>query len=340
MTAIAFRPRHYRVEDPASGLLAFIVIDDTSLGPAAGGIRTAAYASEAAALSDARALARAMTYKCALADLPAGGGKGVVVRRQGMDRGAAFERLGEFVESLAGEFRTAGDLGTTSADLDAMSSRTGYVHTDEPGLAASVGRACVRAMQACVGLRVPGATDLSGVRVAIQGCGTVGRAVADAARSAGAELLLADVDAAAADAAAAAVSGRVVRADRVLLADADILAPCATGGVITDEVVAGLNVWAVCGAANNILADDAVEAALGRREILWVPDVIASAGAVIEGLGRSILGLDDCAVLIDRVFETTRDVLERAEREGRRAGEVAGAVAERRIEAARDSGRA
>jgi leucine dehydrogenase len=326
-----FEPRHHRVEDAGSGLLAFIVIDDTSLGPAAGGIRTAAYASEEAALADARALARAMTYKCALAGLPAGGGKGVVMLQPRMDRVAAFERLGQFIESLDGEFVTAGDLGTTAADLAAMASRTSHVHTDEPGLAGSVGRACTRSMQACVALRTPEAVDLAGVRVAVQGCGTVGRAVAAAARQAGAEVLVADIDKSAADATAAAVGASVIDPGLLLAAEVDILAPCAAGGVIDDEVVGEIRAWAVCGAANNILSSPAVETRLAGRGVLWVPDPISSSGAVIEGIGRSVLGLADCSMLVDRVYDTTRRVLEEARRRRRMAGEVALALAEERV---------
>ena len=171
-----FQPRHHRIEHDDCGLLAFVVIDDTSLGPATGGIRTQIYSSEDSALADARALARAMTYKCALAGLPAGGGKGVVRLTPELDRERGFERLGDFVESLGGKFLTAGDLGTTAADLHVMARRTAHVYTDEDGLSEAVGRGCVRAMQACATIRDPESDGLGGVRVAVQGCGPVGAA--------------------------------------------------------------------------------------------------------------------------------------------------------------------
>ena len=126
------------------------------------------------------------------------------------------------------------------------------------------------------------AVDLEGVRVAVQGCGTVGAAVARAASALGAHVLVADIDDAAADALGSEVSASVVDADRILQVDADILAPCAVGGVLSEEVARTTPVWAVCGAANNILASPAVEGTLARRGILWVPDPLSSAGAVIE----------------------------------------------------------
>src|SRR5262245_21890897 len=121
-------PRAHVVRDVRAGLEAVIVIDDTTLGPAAGGVRTRAYPSAIDAARDAARLAHAMTIKCALAGLDAGGGKAVVVDHAGLDRPRAFRALGEAVEALGGAFRTAGDLGTHAADLAAMAETTRYVH--------------------------------------------------------------------------------------------------------------------------------------------------------------------------------------------------------------------
>jgi leucine dehydrogenase len=330
-----FQPRHHRIEDPDSGLLAFVVIDDTTLGPAAGGIRTRRYASEDAARADAAALARAMTYKCALAGLPAGGGKGVVMLREGLDRERGFERLGAFVDSLGGGFLTAGDLGTTAADLEAMSRRTAHVYTDEAGLAAAVGRGCVRAMQAGVAFAEVGERTLEGLRVAIQGCGTVGAAVAREAARHGARIVLADLDATIAGTLAAELDAEVVAPGSILETEADLLSPCAGGGAIDSKAARRLRVAAVCGAANNILASAAAERILMRRGVVWVPDPLSSAGAVILGVGRRVVGLSDCDRLIDRIFATTRQVLTEARASARPASAVARELAERRIRDAR-----
>jgi leucine dehydrogenase len=328
-----FEPRCHRVEDSRSGLRAFIVIDDTSLGPAAGGIRTRAYADEHEAMADATALARAMTYKCALAGLPAGGGKGVVMLHERLDRQPAFERLGEFVQGLAGAFLTAGDLGTTPDDLAALARRTAHVDTDEAGLAEAVGRGCLRSLLGCLSLR--GAPDtLAGVRLAVQGCGTVGAAVASRARFLGAEVLVADTDPAAAERLADDIGAAVLPADRVLGAEVDVLAPCAVGGVLTEANASRLRAGVVCGAANNILASAAVERALAARGVLCVPDPLSSAGAVILGVSRR-LAAGDGAALIDGLFDTTRRVLQQARDQQRLAGDVAREIAQQRIREAR-----
>jgi leucine dehydrogenase len=121
----------------------------------------------------------------------------------------------------------------------------------------------------------------------------------------------------------------------VLAADVDVVAPCAVGGVMTEEVARSLRAWAVVGAANNVLASEEVARTLGARGALVVPDVIASAGAVIEGIGRTVMGLDDRAPLIDALGDTARTVLQRAERSGRTTTEVAAEMARASLEAAR-----
>jgi leucine dehydrogenase len=335
-----FRPRYYSITDEEVGLQAFVVVDDTSLGPAAGGIRTRTYPSLGDALDDARALARSMTYKCALAGLQAGGGKGVVVDNPGLDRDRAFERLGSFIESLGGEMLTAGDLGTNSDDLAAMARQTRHVYTDEAGLSDAVGRGCLRAIEACVDVlgdcgHGDHTATLAGLTVSVQGCGSVGSAVARAARAAGADLLVADLDTAVASRLAEETAGVAIAPEIALYADAEIVAPCAVGGVVTDDVAADTSTRAICGAANNILAAPAVEDRLIERGILYVPGPLSSSGAVIEGVGRFIMGLDDCGELIDRVRQTTRGVLHEAREQRCRAGDVARETALALIRAAR-----
>jgi len=316
------------VSDAPSGLRAIIAIDDLTLGPAAGGIRTMPYSNVGEALSDAAGLARAMTLKCALGGLDAGGGKAVVLDHEGLDRPRAFAALGRHVEELGGLFRTAGDLGTTATDLEAMATRTQYVHTEEVDLSAAVARGLLRCVEACCERR---GVEVEGLTIAVQGVGSIGSAVCRALADAGADLVIADLDHERAEALAALVGARTVPPEAILVEKVDILCPCAIGGVLTEAVVSALSAWAVVPAANNVLESDAAGLALHHKGVLLVPDVIASAGAVVDGIGRTVMLLEDRTLLVDRLGETAREVLSRAEVRDRPATEVARTIALERI---------
>jgi len=317
--------------DPSVGLRAFIVIDDLSLGPAAGGVRTFDYSDEQSALHDAAELARAMTIKCALAGIDAGGGKAVMWPPRGAAaRAAAFERLGEHIEELGGLFRTAGDLGTGPADLAAMARTTRYVHTEERGLTAAAARGLRACVAAAAELRGRG---LAGLHVAVQGVGAVGSAVARELARVGCRLTLADLDAARVRALADELGAQVAAPDALLASECDVLAPCGQGGVLTVAAAAAVRAFAVCGAANNLLASPEAGAALAARGVLVVPDTIASAGAVIEGIGHSVMELDAGAraALVERLGVTAGEVLREAAAAGKPPDDIARARAHARI---------
>lgn len=316
--------------DESSGLRAVLVLDDLTLGPAAGGVRTQPYPSVGHAIADAAKLARAMAMKCALAGLDAGGGKVVVLDHPALDRSRAFEQLGRRIDELGGIFHTGPDLGTTPQDLAAMARWTPFVNTGEGAFALAVARGLLRCVEACVAER--GLTSLEGVHIAVQGCGAIGAAAARTFAAAGARLTVSDVREARAVQLAEEVGASVCDADELLEAAVDIVAPCAVGGVLTLPRAERLRAWAVCGAANNVIAEPFVDEVLSRRGILHVPDTIASAGAVIEGIGATVMGLQDRSPLIDRLGVTAREVLREARQTGRPPTLVAEARAVRRID--------
>jgi leucine dehydrogenase len=320
------------VRDVPSGLRALIAIHDTTLGPAAGGVRTCGYPDEWAALRDAAALAETMTYKCALAGLPCGGGKAVVLEDPAMDRERAFEMLGAAVESLGGLFRTAGDLGTHESDLRAMERRTRFVQLDAQGLDLEGATAHGVMLALREGAAAMGADDVHGLAVLVQGVGAIGFAVARALAEAGARLSVSDLDGARAAEVAGVLGARIVDPEDALATPCDVFAPCATSGVLDREAAEKLPCRLVCGGANNPLADDAVAEVLRARGVLYVPDFVANAGAVIEGIGSALMGLSDRTALVDRIAETTRIVLGTAAARGVSPLVVARDLARERIE--------
>jgi leucine dehydrogenase len=319
--------RVIRFRNEANGLRGFLALHDLSVGPACGGIRLWRYANEDAALRDALRLSRAMTYKAITAELPSGGGKAVVLLHDGMRRREAFESLGEIVDGLRGRFLTGPDAGVTEADLAAAASKSRYVmHETTPGvgdLSHSTALGVWHGLRACLefaGLRT--------ARVAVQGVGSVGIALARILREQGMELAVADINRARAEAAARELSAEVVAPEEILSTPCAVLAPCALGEVVTVESAERIQARFVCGSANNILASEEAGDALARRGILFAPDYLVNAGALIRGVDYGVHKRPDSLDTIARIYDRMRRVLELARARGLATARVADGLAE------------
>jgi glutamate dehydrogenase/leucine dehydrogenase len=323
------------VRDTASGLRAIVAIHSTLRGPAFGGIRRRHYPSEAAAVDDALALSRAMSRKCALAGLAAGGAKTVVLvpapDEPAPDWPAAYRALGRAIDELGGRYVCGPDLGTGAAELAIVRAATRHVNPvgNDAGASTAAG--------VLAGLRTLfGALSISpgpGVRVAIQGLGSVGLPVARVLVEDGVEVVGAEPDSRAA-ATAREAGVRLVDPDLVLREPCDVLVPCAMGRVLDREVVATLSCRAICGSANDQLVDDQAAWALHRRGIVHAPDIVVSAGAVIEGVLTVCEGTRErVGPAIARIGDTLRRVLDRSRTEDRPPTLVAQALADAAIAA-------
>jgi leucine dehydrogenase len=273
-----------------SGLYCVVAVHSTALGPALGGLRVWHYPSSADAVRDAMRLAAGMTLKAAAAGLELGGGKGVVrAPADGLDgdqRHAALLDFGDLVESLGGRYITAEDVGTSPADLVTIAERTHHVTglpadrggSGDPSPFTAIG--VEAAMHACAADRF-GTASLAGRTVCVVGLGHVGAGLARRLADAGAELLVSDIDPA--KRALADVLGATWRDPaEAMLAECDVLAPCALGGAIDGANAGLLRAEVVCGSANNQLADDAVAGVLAERGVLYAPDFVANAGGLIH----------------------------------------------------------
>jgi leucine dehydrogenase len=323
-------------QDRPSGLRGFIAIHSTRLGPALGGVRLLRYRREADALADALRLSRAMTLKSALAGLPAGGGKAVVLDHAGLRRPAAFEALGRVVERLDGRFHTGPDVGIRPADLRAIRRATTHVADEtDPRLgdiSQHTAMGVAHAMRAC--LEFMGIAP-RGARVVIQGVGHVGGWLAKILAEAGCEIAVADVEPRRARRVAREAGGSILDPRRALTADCDVLAPCALGGVLNAGSIPRLRARVVCGAANNQLASPADGRRLARRSILYAPDFLANAGGVIRGGEFELLGRARSWDSIERIHDRMLEVAKLAARRGVPTARVAEELAERRVRAAR-----
>lgn len=317
-----------------------LAIHSTVLGPALGGTRLWRYAIEHEAVADALRLARGMTYKNAMAGLDLGGGKSVILAPARIaDREALFRAHGRLIESLGGTYYTGEDVGTSPADMDVVAKETRHVG----GTSDSIGdpsprtaRGVFRAMQAAALHRL-GTSNLKGVRVALQGCGNVGTALAAQLAEAGARLVVADVDSARANRVAAETGARVVDADGIYGVEADVFSPNALGAILNAETIPRLRCSIVAGGANNQLREPGADGArLAERGITYVPDYVANAGGVIAGFGAlSGRPPEWAAARVDAIHDTVLEVLRRADAEGILPHLAADVMAEKRLAAAR-----
>ncbi len=266
-----------------------------------------------------------MTYKAAAAGLLLGGGKGVIctptAHPDGDLRRAMLLDFGDAVESLGGRYVTAEDVGTGAADMAVIAERTAHVVglPDERGGSGDpspvTARGVLAALRACLQHRF-GSPSPAGVRVCVVGAGHVGRRLATLLAEAGAEVTISDLDPSRRALADHLGAAWVDPADAIL-ADCDVLAPCALGGVLDAPTVDRLRCRVVCGAANNVLADDRLARTLATRDIVYAPDFIANAGGLIN-VYAELHQLDHQAVidLVDGIGPTIRLILEAADRHG------------------------
>lgn len=325
--------------DKASGYRGIIAIHDTTLGPALGGTRFWNYASDNEAIIDALRLSRGMTYKNAVAGLNLGGGKSVIIGdNKTVSREMIFRAHGRFVDSLGGRYVTAEDVGTTVEDMDFVHMETKHVagigsRSGDPSSVTAHG--VFRAIQASA-FQKWGSKELTGRTVAIQGLGNVGFHLARELHSAGAKLVVTDIDTGRIARAVAEFGATAVALTDIYAAKADIFAPCALGGIINDDTIPQLAVEIVSGAANNQLLEDRHGDELEARGILYAPDYVANAGGVIN-VYSELTGWSRERSLrkADEIYDTVLSVFKIARDTGIPSYRAADRVAEQRIQAVR-----
>ncbi|PZT84618.1 MAG: amino acid dehydrogenase [Citromicrobium sp.] len=278
------------VRDPDSGLTAIIALHSTHLGPGAGGTRFWHYAQPEAAMRDALRLSRGMSYKNAMAGLPMGGGKAVILADE--NRTKTPEMLAAFanaVEALGGQYVTAEDVGISEADMALVAQRTQYVSGlpvegeetagGDPGPFTALG--IFLGIKAAVKHKL-GKDSMEGVHVAIQGTGSVGGGVARLLAREGAQLTLSDINEDRASDLAAELGAQSVPSDAIMSIPCDVFSPNALGAILDDEGIARLDCKIVAGGANNQLARAGHGQMLAERGILYAPDYVINAGGIIS----------------------------------------------------------
>ncbi len=327
--------------DAATSLQAIVAVHDSRLGPALGGCRFIPYQNESAAIVDALRLARGMTYKAAISDIPHGGGKAVIMRPPGrFDRAALFRAFGRFVHHLGGHYITAEDSGTSVEDMEAIRSVTTHVTGVRPEHGGSGDPSPFTALGVRRGIQALarfalGRSDLEGLHVAVQGVGHVGYHLCGELHARGAELTVADIDPLKAERAERDFGARVVPLEQIYEVACDVFSPCALGSALNDETIPRLRCKIVAGAANNQLAEPKHGNALFHRGIVYAPDFALNAGGLIN-VASEVSGYDEADVRarVDRIHDRIYEIVDRASRAMSPTHRVAHMMAQEKLAAA------
>ncbi len=340
LTAHDFGEVHFKA-DKATQLKAIVAIHDSRLGPALGGCRFIEYDTDDAAFIDALRLARGMTYKAALAGLPHGGGKSVIIRpKQRFDRVALFRAFGKFINDLRGHYITAEDSGTGLEDMEIIRAQTKWVTGIDPTHGGSgdpspfTALGVRRGIEACVKFKL-GKPDLQGVHVAVQGVGHVGYHLCKELHASGAKLTVADVDKLKSERARREFGAAITDINKIAETDCDVFAPCALGAGLNDDTIPSLRAPIVAGAANNQLAEVRHGEDLHARGILYAPDYAINAGGLVN-VAQEVKGYDAKLAREGtlKIYDTIWDICERSKRLGAPTHKVADILVEEKLGAA------
>ena len=329
----------YSFSDPQSGLKCFIAVHNTNRGPASGGTRFWTYADDTAALTDVLRLSKAMSYKNAMAEIPLGGGKAVILKPEGdFDREALFTAYGRAVEKVGGQYITAEDVGVSTDDMRVIKTQTDYVAGLDDGDAASgdpsphTADGIFRGLEVAVKHKL-GVDGVGGLIVAVQGLGHVGYALARKLKTSGAQLIVADINQEATQRAAEELKATVVTVDEIHAQEADIFAPCALGGAINADTIDDIQAYIVGGAANNQLKTAEMGRALMDRDILYCPDYVLNAGGIIN-VAAEVSGTYDYKWVdgkLEGLRVTLQEVFDRSKSLGRPTNDIADEMARERL---------
>ncbi|WP_158667362.1 Leu/Phe/Val dehydrogenase [Agrobacterium bohemicum] len=321
--------------DETTGLRAFIAIHDTTLGLGMGGCRMRAYGSDAEALSDVLRLSRGMTYKYAASGLEHGGAKAVII--DDLDASKRNERLlafGRIVQKLGGLYTTAEDAGISTADVRLMSSTTEHIR-NLPLEDGGEGALCTawgvfHGIQAALEFR--GLPHLSGRTVAVEGLGKVGMALCELLNSAGADLIVCDLDEQKVRVAQQKFGATAASSGQIHSTEADVYSPCALGGTLSENTIPEIQAKIIAGAANNQLHSPLQDKLLWERGVTYCPDYIVNAGGVLSVAPKGAqFNLAEALARVKTIHDTTRNVLAFSEVEGIPTGVAAECFARRRL---------
>lgn len=322
--------------DQATGLKAIVAIHNTKRGPALGGCRMWPYADEQQAITDVLRLSRAMTYKAAMANLPLGGGKLVIIGDSHRDKTPElFRAIGRCVDQFNGRYVVGEDVGTSVEDMVSIRETTTHVvglpgGSGDPSPFTAIG--VYESIRSAVAYRL-GKSSLKGLKVAVQGLGHVGYQLCKLLAEEGAELIVTDLDSLLVEKVIKEFKSRAVAPQDIYGAEVDVFAPCALGAIINDETIPQLKCKIIVGSANNQLESHAHGEILAKMKILYAPDYVVNAGGLIDVYyDGPAYNAEIVKIHVQGIHDTLLDVFKRAEELKISTSEAADLIAEERFD--------
>nr|WP_267136225.1 Glu/Leu/Phe/Val dehydrogenase [Pseudoalteromonas sp. L7] len=307
--------------DEASGLKAIIAVHNTKLGPAVGGCRLWNYASDEDAVYDVLRLSKGMTYKNAVARLPFGGGKSVIIGdAKTIKSEALFRAFGKHLDRLGGSYYSAEDVNITTGDVMVMHKETNYVM----GLEGKSGNPSpYTALGTFLGIKAAyqhkyGHQDLAGIKVAVQGLGAVAYTLCKHLHEAGAELFVTDINEESVQRVVNDFNATAVGIDEIYDLDVDVYAPCALGATVNDDTIPRIKATIIAGCANNQLAESRHGEIIREKGVLYAPDYVINAGGIINVYYETKPeGYDEAAATkhVEGIYDTLTEIFKRSEDE-------------------------
>jgi len=328
---------HIDIEKNTRAII-IIAIHNTKLGPALGGCRFIEYTSRGAAIIDALRLARGMSYKAAIAGLPLGGGKAVIIKPPGsIDREAIFSRFGQLINNLNGQYITAKDSGSEMSDMDVIARHTPYV-TTTTSTSESIGdpsyftaRGVLRSIEASVSHRL-NKSSLADIHVAIQGAGAVAKFLAKELVARGARISVCDVDSTRASEFSKQFNATVVDPSAIYDVDCDVFSPCALGATINHATIPRIKAKIIAGCANNQLERRECGIELHRREIIYAPDYLANSGGLIFAASEYFKNNQNTVIAkVDEIHDTLLQIYQRSAEQNEASNVITGKLVEEMI---------
>ncbi|WP_254795374.1 Leu/Phe/Val dehydrogenase [Arsukibacterium indicum] len=320
--------------DQQTGLRAIIAVHSTRLGPAVGGCRLWNYASDEEAIADVLRLSRGMTYKNAMAGLPLGGGKSVIIGdAKTIKSEALFQAFGRMLHRLSGSYYSAEDVNITTGDIMQVHKVTPYVaglegKSGNPGPFTAIGT--YQGIKAAA-MHKFGTADLAGKTIAVQGLGSVGFYLCEHLHKEGAKLIVTDINQAAVDRAVTQFGATAVGLHGIYEVEADIYAPCALGATLNDDTIGLLKAKVVAGCANNQLKQARHGEMLRQRGILYAPDYVINAGGIINvacEMRPQGYNADESTAKVNQIYQTLLNIFQRADAEDKPTSEIADVMAQ------------